>query len=89
MGVVTQTRWTPTWPEAELEGPDASRPAEAARRRARDRFVQIQPPPPHPEPARPEPDDEEPSTDLPAGRANDDDRLLAEIDELIAACERS
>jgi len=60
----------------------------AARRRARDRFIQTQPPPPHPEPRRPDRDDDEPVADLPAARATDEDRLLAEIDELVAACER-
>ena len=87
-GVTTQARWTPVWPERE-EGPDAPRAPEPERRRARDRFIQTQPPPPHPTPRHPGRDDEEPSTDLPSGRATfDEDRLLAEIDELVAACER-
>ena len=85
--MTTQARWTPTWPEAE-EGADAPRPPESVRRRARDRFIQTQPPPPHPTPGRPERDDDESPVDLPAGRATDDDTLLAEIDELLAACER-
>ena len=86
--MTTQARWTPTWPEAE-EGADAPRPPESVRRRARDRFIQTQPPPPHPTPGRPERDDDESPVDLPVGRATaDDDTLLAEIDELLAACER-
>jgi len=85
--VTTQARWTPAWPEAD-EGPDGPRAPEPARRRARDRFIQTQPPPPHPEPRRPDRDDDEPVADLPAARATDEDRLLAEIDELVAACER-
>ncbi|WP_030440062.1 hypothetical protein [Actinoplanes subtropicus] len=84
---MTQARWTPAWPEAEQEGPDAPRPAEPPRRRARDRFIQTQPPPPHPTPGRPDRDDDEPTTGLPAARATEEDRLLAEIDELVAACE--
>lgn len=71
-----------------MAGPDTPRPAEPVRRRARDRFIQTQPPPPHPTPGRPGRDDEEPTTDLPAARATAEDRLLAAIDELVAECER-
>jgi hypothetical protein len=63
------------------------RVGQAARRRARGRFVLTQPPPPRPEPARPTRDGEDPTPPGSVGTATDaehHDELIDTIDELIA-----
>jgi hypothetical protein len=83
---VTQAQRTGTHRDAD-QGPDHPRAGAAFRRRAHDRVILTQPPPPRPAPRRPGCDDEEPLPLEPTSRATGDERheeLLAEIDELIA-----
>jgi hypothetical protein len=80
---VTQARSTGA-PRDSEHGLDDPRAGALSRRRARDRVILTQPPPPRPAPRRPGREDEEPQPSL-TGATGDEraERLIAEIDELI------